>query len=31
MEMGEVSYPVKINDGEFPEGSALEKWYDDLV
>jgi ubiquinone/menaquinone biosynthesis C-methylase UbiE len=26
MEMADLTYPVKLNDGEFPENSALLKW-----
>jgi SAM-dependent methyltransferase len=27
LEMADITYPVRLNDGKFPEDSALEKWY----
>ncbi len=27
IELGDVVYPVKLNDGEWPQDSALRKWY----
>jgi 2-polyprenyl-3-methyl-5-hydroxy-6-metoxy-1,4-benzoquinol methylase len=27
LEMADIAYPVKINDGDFPKDSAHVKWY----